>query len=184
MKHSCDQHNTARVVDQHHVLTQSVLNEPQMKTVGERIRQAREHRGLSAESLASKVGYKTQSGISNLENRATGRGGFMLSKIAEELNFSVAWFLQGPDTNDMSTVAAFREEKWKVEPLAWPPKTATESTPREYSPRMRAHQLIDQLSEKGISHALELLEALSERHPCSPAERAGIHFPATRKNVA
>lgn len=79
-----------------------------MKTVGERIRQAREHRGLSGEELALRVGYKTQSGISNLENRATGRGGFMLSKIAEELDFSLEWFLEGPDTDNMDTVAPYR----------------------------------------------------------------------------
>lgn len=79
-----------------------------MKTVGERIRQAREHRGLSGEQLAHQVGYKTQSGISNLENRATGRGGYMLSKIAEELNFALEWFLDGPDTEDMNTVPAYR----------------------------------------------------------------------------
>lgn len=79
-----------------------------MKTVGERIKQAREYRHMSGEELALAVGYKTQSGISNLENRATGRGGFMLPKIAERLNFAVEWFLEGPDTDDMSQVPPYK----------------------------------------------------------------------------
>ena len=40
-----------------------------MKTVGERIRQAREGLAMSGEELAQKAGYKTQSGIGNLEFR-------------------------------------------------------------------------------------------------------------------
>lgn len=103
-----------------------------MKTVGERIKQAREYRQMSGEELALAVGYKTQSGISNLENRATGRGGFMLPKIAERLNFAVEWFLEGPDTDDMSQVqpyktnaqshlAAETEGRWTVSQVAAPP---------------------------------------------------------------
>lgn len=79
-----------------------------MKTVGERIKQAREFRGMSGDELARLVGYKTQSGISNLENRATGRGGFMLPKIAEQLNFALEWFLDGPDTENMSAVSPYK----------------------------------------------------------------------------
>lgn len=82
-----------------------------MKTVGERIKQAREFRRLSGEELAQLAGYKTQSGISNLENRATGRGGFMLPKIAEKLDFAVEWFLEGPDTDDMNEVAPYKGKK-------------------------------------------------------------------------
>lgn len=79
-----------------------------MKSVGDRIRQAREYRKLSGEELARRVGYKTQSGIGNLENRAAGRGGFALPRIAEELNFAISWFLQGPDTQNMAEVPTFR----------------------------------------------------------------------------
>lgn len=57
------------------------------------------------------VGYKTQSGISNLENRATGRGGFQLPKIAQALDFSVEWFLNGPDTEDMSQVKPYTDKQ-------------------------------------------------------------------------
>jgi transcriptional regulator with XRE-family HTH domain len=82
-----------------------------MKTVGERIRQARLYRRLSGEELSEMAGYKTQSGISNLENRATGRGGFQLPKIAQALDFSIEWFLDGPDTDDMSQVKPYADNQ-------------------------------------------------------------------------
>lgn len=78
-----------------------------MKSVGERIRQAREFRGLSGQELAELVGYKHQSAIGNLENRATGNGGNKLVEVARALNFSVHWFLSGPDTHDMGSVPPF-----------------------------------------------------------------------------
>lgn len=68
-----------------------------MKTVGERIRQARDARGLSGEELAHAVGYRNQSAISNLENRATGTGGTKIAKIATALRVPVQWLLEGPD---------------------------------------------------------------------------------------
>lgn len=68
-----------------------------MKTTGERIRQAREELGWSAQTLAGKVGYKTQSGISNLENRATGSGGNKIGAIATALGVPIDWLINGPD---------------------------------------------------------------------------------------
>lgn len=68
-----------------------------MKTVGERIRQAREARGLSGDELARAVGYSHQSAIGNLENRATGTGGTKIAKIATALRVPVQWLLEGPD---------------------------------------------------------------------------------------
>jgi transcriptional regulator with XRE-family HTH domain len=166
------------------VLTQHVFNLQQMKTVGERIRQAREYRGFSAELLATRVGYKTQSGISNLENRATGRGGFALPRIAEELNIALEWFLQGPDTHDMRSVPPYRPALQPSTSVLSENRTARESAPAEYDPKSKAHQLIDMLSEKGLVHALEMLEALAERHPANQTERAGVHVRASRRNIA
>jgi transcriptional regulator with XRE-family HTH domain len=80
-----------------------------MKTVGERIRQAREFRKMSGEELAQKAGYKHQSGISNLENRATGRGGFGIQKIAEALDVPIEWLINGPDVIDIRTVGRFSQ---------------------------------------------------------------------------
>lgn len=68
-----------------------------MKTIGERIRQAREALKMSGESLALKVGYKNQSAIGNLENRASGNGGNRIVAIATALNVPVEWLLKGPD---------------------------------------------------------------------------------------
>jgi len=153
-----------------------------MKTVGDRIRQAREFRGLSAEELARRVGYKTQSGISNLENRATGRGGYALPKIAQELNISLEWFLQGPDSHDISHVPTYREHL--ETDLSTPVVTTAQDHGGHTSTRQRCHHLVDLLSEKGITHALEMLEAMVERHPLDTTERAGIHVPAYSQKAA
>lgn len=72
-----------------------------MKTTGERIRQAREALGWSAQVLASKVGYKTQSGISNLENRSSGSGGNKIGAIATALDVSLEWLINGPDRDNV-----------------------------------------------------------------------------------
>jgi transcriptional regulator with XRE-family HTH domain len=75
------------------------VESPDMKTIGERIRQAREAKGLSGHELAKMVGYEHQSAIGNLENRVGGSGGHKLSRIADALNVSVEWLLKGPDSN-------------------------------------------------------------------------------------
>lgn len=72
-----------------------------MKTIGERIQQARMEKQMSAWDLALAVGYKTQSGISNLENTATGTGGHKLKDIARVLHVSVDWLLTGPDCDKL-----------------------------------------------------------------------------------
>lgn len=153
------------------MLTHYVFNAGHMKTVGERIRQAREFRGLSGEALAKEVGYSTQSGISNLENRTSGRGGFNLPKIAQVLDFSIEWFLNGPDVQDMSMVPPFlgRTSGSRVEELQG-----------EYlTTRQHAHRLLDELSELGIDKAITMLEMIATAHPRSKEVRAGLHVPAT-----
>jgi transcriptional regulator with XRE-family HTH domain len=72
-----------------------------MKSVGERIRQARDALGISGLALAQKVGFKTQSAISNLENRASGTGGGKIALIADALNVPVEWLLRGPDSESV-----------------------------------------------------------------------------------
>lgn len=72
-----------------------------MKTIGERIQQARLAKGWSADYLAKKVGYQTQSGISNLENKATGSGGNKIGKIAFALDVTLDWLLTGPDSDNV-----------------------------------------------------------------------------------
>lgn len=131
--------NTSRVECKHHVLTHGVLNQ-RMKTVGERIRQAREHRGLSGEQLAHMCGYKNQSGISNLENRASTSGGTKIVSIARALDVSVRWLLDGPDVYSVQDVARFDEREpgysthsvresdaqdRKIDEQAWPFRNVT-----------------------------------------------------------
>lgn len=70
-----------------------------MKTIGERIQQARLALGWSAFDLAKKVGYKTQSGIGNLESRAGGSGGNKIGAIAKALNVPLEWLINGPDSD-------------------------------------------------------------------------------------
>lgn len=70
-----------------------------MKTVGERIRQARTALGWSGLDLALKAGYKSQSGISNLENRVGGTGGGKIAKVAKILKVPVEWLISGPDSD-------------------------------------------------------------------------------------
>jgi transcriptional regulator with XRE-family HTH domain len=178
--HSCLQHNTSRVFDQHHVLTHCVFNEGNMKTVGERIRQARGYRHLTAEELAHKVGYKTQSGISNLENRHAGRGGFTLPKIAQELNFALDWFLQGPDTDDMSTVPPFQMGYGEAA-SSFPIHRAQDAPRHGYTARQTAHQLVDRINEAGLLHVIEVLRGLADIHPAQHEGGAGLHVPAQKR---
>jgi transcriptional regulator with XRE-family HTH domain len=78
-----------------------------MSSTGEKIRSARLYRGLSAEALAHKVGYATQSGIANLENRSTGRGGYKLTQIAQVLDVSLDWLLNDHDRTEVAQVPPF-----------------------------------------------------------------------------
>ena len=135
-----------------------------MKTIGERVRQAREHRGLSGVGLAKLVGYKTQSGVSNLENRASGRGGFMLPKIAQVLDVSIDWLLDGPDTADVSQVPAYARKAQGHrgdDGLEWPSRMA----------RSTAHGLIDQISEVGLARLLPVLEDVAKARPENQGEK-------------
>jgi transcriptional regulator with XRE-family HTH domain len=94
-----------------------------MKTVGERIRQAREARQMSGEELARAAGYSHQSAIGNLENRVTGSGGTKITQIAAALRVPVQWLLAGPDSNEVPF----------SDPMASPSATPYTPTLRENS---------------------------------------------------
>lgn len=68
-----------------------------MKTIGERIRQARDFKGISALKLGQLVGYKSQSGIANIENRSVTTGGRRITAIAHALDVPLDWLYNGPD---------------------------------------------------------------------------------------
>lgn len=135
---------------------------------------------MSGEELALKVGYKTQSGISNLENRAVSNGGGKLPKIAEVLDVAIAWLLQGPDTEDMASVPRFGFHSYVQQ--ASPEHIASDNTQSWPAIRTRAHTLVDQISEKGLIAVVDLMEAVAERHPRTE-NGAGVPLPARRNQA-
>jgi transcriptional regulator with XRE-family HTH domain len=99
----CPWHGTLTrfvLVIQHPKHTQAVLN-PRMKSVGERIRQARDACNMSADALAQAVGYSHQSAIANIENRKGGLGGKKLPEIAKALRVPLMWLIEGPDSAEV-----------------------------------------------------------------------------------
>lgn len=131
---------------------------------------------MSADALAKEVGYSSQSGISNLENRAVGRGGFKLPDIAKALDFSLEWFLNGPDVEDMSQVPSFYH-------LDISKTYAAEPEGKYKTTRQQAHDLIDQLSELGVEKAISMLEVIATAHPRTTEDSAGVRVPATTRYV-
>lgn len=133
-----------------------------MKTVGERIRQAREAKGWSGEKLAHKVGYKTQSGISNLEARATGSGGNKIGAIAQALSVSLDWLMNGPDADNVPFLPPELPQHIDVEYAT----TTKESESGLYRlPEARQDRVTEdllrlwsQLDAEGKAHALSLLQ--------------------------
>ena len=75
--------------------------------------------------MAKRVGYKTQSGISNIENRFSGTGGHKIASIAEALNVSTDWLLNGPDTDNVP----FLPPKIAIQPSATIATQAEEANP-------------------------------------------------------
>lgn len=122
------------------------------------------------------VGYKTQSGISNLENRATGHGGGMLPKIAQALDVSIEWLLQGPEYDDPKNIPRFSNQLKKVNEI---------SDSNIESLRSKANLLIMMLSENGLNHAIALLEGLSQSHAATKHDSsASVPLPAPTKIAA
>lgn len=133
-----------------------------MKTVGERIRQAREWRRLSQAELAAAAGFKHQSAIGNLEGRATGRGGFRLAEIAKVLRVPVEWLLNGPDS-DVPPDAA-------LEPLQHHSvQERTAPTYRPLSDLDRAVSILKRLPQHVVSDALRYLRYLEAQTAPSPS---------------
>lgn len=120
-----------------------------MKTVGERIRQAREHRKMSGHDLALAVGYKHQSAIGNLENRATGTGGHKITEIARVLRVPLEWLLAGPDSSEVPFVPQQTEQfnGVQINTVAGEPNVAI--FPEQY-------RTLDQWTAEGLKILLRL----------------------------
>jgi transcriptional regulator with XRE-family HTH domain len=140
------------------VCVQSIM----AKTVGERIRQARQARKWSGEHLAQLAGYKQQSAIGNLENRATGQGGNKLPAIAAALKVPLTWLLEGPD----SDVVPFFDDPGSAQIAAEP--LATYGPPFAFA---------DLLPDPWIDEAVRTLSKLSaeDRRAAVLCLRAFVH---------
>jgi len=150
-----------------------------VKTVGERIRQAREARALTQAELATRVGFKNQSAIGNLEARATGRGGFRLAEIAAVLDVPVQWLLNGPDTGEIPSSIDSNPSV--------PQSTISLNTRKVAEPvsaREVARKLIDLLPDTAIREALDHLEYLNSKYKNAQIERAGYPVPAQTNRAA
>ncbi|MFE8646774.1 helix-turn-helix domain-containing protein [Sphingomonas sp. NCPPB 2930] len=138
-----------------------------MKTVGERIRQAREARGLSQGDLALRVGFAHQSAIGNLESRATGRGGFRLSEISRELSVSVEWLLNGPDGPVPFVEGGSPPPGEPVRHQAESPRALGLLPDLEH-----ATELLRGLPREGVKEAISHLEFLAYKHRHAPEQAA------------
>lgn len=157
---------TRRVLTcQHHENTRSVFN-GDMKTIGERMRQARDARGMSQEELANKVGYKRQSAIGNLENRATGSGGDKIEKIASVLRVPLQWLMAGPDTGEVPYVESQYQGGASVRIASHvqdAPATATQDASLE-----EAMQLFRRLNTSQRVKAIDYMQSLAQEGATRP----------------
>jgi transcriptional regulator with XRE-family HTH domain len=127
-----------------------------MTTIGERIRKARLQRGWSGAELAKRAGYKTQSGISNLENRSTGSGGHKVAHIAKVLGVPLEWIISGPDSENVPLYALNDEPKVAIK--AESPVGVYKVTPAEDPRTVRLLTLWGQLDDNGKADLLERIE--------------------------
>lgn len=134
-----------------------------MKSVGERVRQARQEKGWSGEQLAIAAGYKTQSGIANLENRGGGQGGRSLGKIAKALNVSPTWLRDGPD----SDTVPFLSPHWPERHESNGPMQAREAGADADAAALRlveVTRLFESLSPAGQHEAIKYLRFMASQH--------------------
>ncbi len=138
-----------------------------MKTIGQRIAQAREAKGWTGADLAKKVGYKHQSAIGNIENRLGGHGGHKIAKIAEALEVPIEWILRGPDSDEVPFTT---QASHYTNTSAAPPVAKEESRPYITDASIdEAMTLFRQLNTsqrlKAISFMRRLLEEKNDNEP-------------------
>lgn len=156
-----------------------------MKTIGERIRQAREARKMSGEALAQAAGYKQQSAIGNLENRAGGSGGSRIGLIADALNVPVEWLLRGPDTGAVPffTRGVIQSNLGPGSSLMKARETARPDTSSD--PILtEAHALISRMSPAGREQAISYLRYLATQHVAQDSPEGGERDSIPRQEAA
>ncbi|MDP3709117.1 MAG: helix-turn-helix domain-containing protein, partial [Polaromonas sp.] len=146
-----------------------------MKTIGERIRQAREALGLSGDALAKRVGYKNQSAIGNLENRAGGTGGSRIEIIADALNVTVDWLLRGPDRDSVPFANGYMQTQG-ADGQTPPSSTAQQSQWRRdfVDPVLsEANMLMRKMSPAGREQAILYLRFMATQHAAQSRSTQG-----------
>lgn len=130
---------------------------------------------MSQADLAARAGFKTQSAIGNLENRATGRGGFNLPKIASVLGVPLEWLLEGPD---VPNTVPFLESSEKNLP------SAPQAPARTGADHDRAIELLQRLPSKAMKEAIVFLEYLAAKHNTPSSHGADHPVPAPARKAA
>lgn len=141
---------------------------------------------MSGEALAKKVGYKNQSAIGNLENRAGGTGGNKISKIADALNVSVDWLLNGPDSDNVP----FLPPKIPLADSSQHGRSTVASEPipdtdAGHDPLFKeAIGLLKAMSKRGLLEAIPYLQFLTKQHPAASHQEDGERDPVPRPKAA
>ena len=128
---------------------------------------------MSGEELALRVGYKNQSSIGNLENRAGGTGGTQIGKIADALCVPVDWLLRGPDSDEVPYLAplknsvAIQETDTSTIPEKAKQETIFDSIQQE------AIDLLSRMSPAGKEQSLSYLRYMAIEHPLQKSSAGG-----------
>ena len=132
---------------------------------------------MSGATLAKRVGYKNQSAIGNLENRAGGTGGNKIGQIADALRVPVDWLLRGPDSDIVPALPGWHDDRTR----ATGGHPAEESDGPDYAPDpilREANTLLSQMSRAGREQAIAYLRFMATQHaaktPSAGGERDSI----------
>lgn len=142
-----------------------------MKTIGERIRQAREKRRMSGEELARLAGYKNQSAIGNIENRNTGTGGRKISELARILRVPLEWLIDGPDSVDVPDAPPHENHDLSHETKT--PTFAREPAALNFDLAVEAMKLFTALTVDGQRQAILYLKFLNSNTINNPHQEPG-----------
>ena len=80
-------------------------------TIGERIKAAREARGLSQADLAKELGFQSATAISLIENNERGVSMEVLNALSGVLHRNTQYFLTGEDSKPVDLKIALRADK-------------------------------------------------------------------------
>jgi len=128
---------------------------------------------MSGEELALRVGYKNQSSIGNLENRAGGTGGTQIGKIADALCVPVDWLLRGPDSDEVPYLAPLKNPVESQEISARISLEKEEQKTIFDSIQQEAIDLLSKMSSTGKEQSLSYLRYMAIEHPLQKSLAGG-----------